>query len=36
MVVEGEVAVEPLSVGYFYKLLDKLPHPIAAVCVGAC
>jgi hypothetical protein len=36
MVVEGEVAVEPLGMGYFYKSLDKLLHPIITVGVGAC
>jgi hypothetical protein len=32
----GEVVVEPLSVGYFHKLLDEVLHPIVAIDVGAC
>ncbi len=36
MVVEGEVMVEPLSVGYFHKLLDELLHPIVTIGTGTC
>jgi hypothetical protein len=34
--MEGEIAVEPLSVGYFHKSLDELFCPIVAIDIGTC
>jgi hypothetical protein len=34
--MKGEVAIEPLGVGYSHKSLDEVLHPIIAIDVGAC
>jgi hypothetical protein len=34
--MKGEIAVEPLGVGYFHKFLDEVLHLIVPIDVGAC